>query len=625
VIDRRFGAVPSFSTLFNVPARANPRPSEVTAIKDNNTRALEKPEAERLARRQTLHTVYNFSLKKTLFPSLIYLASFSLLTYPLIKSFSTHYFTDEGDGLQNLWNLWWVKKSLLELHQLPWHTSYLHYPYGTSLLSHTLTPFNGLLFILLSPFFNTLHTHNLIILFSFVGTGLTTFWLAYYFVRSYWPSIIAGFIYTFSNYHFAHADGHLNLISLEWIPLFLLCWYVLVTRPSIASALASAFALFLVLLCDYYYFFYCVIAALIILVWKSIHDRDARLILKREYRTAFAVFLASALLTSFPLMVALFRLTWRDPLTGVYDPRSYSLDLLALLIPGGHWRFAELTSFYWQRLPGEIEESSVHLGLAMTVMLVFVCLKRRALNHAAVVMWSLILCVFFALALGPTLHIAGREISYTHYLMPYNLLEYILPVLSSAGRPVRMVSMITLAAALLGAWGFAYLFQRGARRLRIAAALLLLLMMIEFLPKPLPARENPFPQFVQFLKTLPSGVAVFDARSTKFHSLYYQTRHEKPIAFGYTSRTPLSVYQKDRELERALAEGAYKRLYHEYGFHYLVLPASPNQTLPEGVRLYQGAYPETPPRALIYEDGDVKIYDLRNEESQSTRAENTRP
>src|SRR5688572_3004713 len=79
-------------------------------------------------------------------PGLFYSAMFCVLTFPSLRRLTAgSVFCDAGDGLQNLWNLWWVRKALLELHQLPWHTTFLHFPFGTTLVGHTLNPLNGLL------------------------------------------------------------------------------------------------------------------------------------------------------------------------------------------------------------------------------------------------------------------------------------------------------------------------------------------------------------------------------------------------------------------------------------------------------------------------------------------------
>src|SRR4030042_2933009 len=181
-----------------------------------------------------------------LIPLAAYFLIFCGLSYPLITRFSTHFFIDDGDGFTNVWNVWWINKAVTELHQNPWNTTYLHFPHGTSLLGHTMNPFNGFLAIPLLRVFSFVRAFNICIIFAFVMGGLTAFWLAYYLSRSYSGALVAGFIFTFCSYHFAHAAGHMQLASLEWIPLFILAWYVLMTRPSIRVGIGAALALFLV-------------------------------------------------------------------------------------------------------------------------------------------------------------------------------------------------------------------------------------------------------------------------------------------------------------------------------------------------------------------------------------------
>jgi len=126
-------------------------------------------------------------------------------------------------------------------------------------------------------------------------------------------------------------------------------------------------------------------------------------------------------------------------------------------------------------------------------------------------------------------------------------------------------------------------------------ALLLVVLVFEYLPGPLPARENPLPDFVRELKKLPEG-AVYDARSSKFHALYYQTVHQRPMAYGYIARVSKSVETKSDELRRAFQMGDYEKLYREYGFRYLILPGNMNLVAALGAPLYQ--------------DNDAQIYDL---------------
>ncbi len=55
-----------------------------------------------------------------------------LLTLPLGLRLSTHV-VGGGDAWQNIWNLWWVKESLLNLYTNPYHTALIYYPYGADL------------------------------------------------------------------------------------------------------------------------------------------------------------------------------------------------------------------------------------------------------------------------------------------------------------------------------------------------------------------------------------------------------------------------------------------------------------------------------------------------------------
>jgi hypothetical protein len=170
---------------------------------------------------------------------LFYLAFFFILTYPTVKVFASHYYADGGDGSLNIWNFWWINKAVTVLHQSPWHTNYLHYPYGMSLFCHNLTPFNGFVGILLAEFMTPVPVYNVMLTFGFVVGGLTAFLLAYHLTRSYGGSLVAGFIFTFSSYHFAHAQGHLAMVSPEWIPLFLLLWLKLLETPTVRLAVSA--------------------------------------------------------------------------------------------------------------------------------------------------------------------------------------------------------------------------------------------------------------------------------------------------------------------------------------------------------------------------------------------------
>ena len=545
--------------------------------------------------RENIKHYVSIVAKMGLFPLILYFIFFCILTYSLILQFSTHFFADQGDGLQMVWNLWWVNKAVTELHQPLWQTQYLHYPYGVSLLGHALTPFNGFMGILLLRFLTLIEAHNFIVVFSFIVGGLTAFLLAYYFTKSYWGSIIAGFIFTFSNYHFAHAQGHLELVSLEWIPLFVLFWYMLITKPRIILAIASAIVLFAVLLCDYYYFLYCVLIACLIVGWYGIQKKDIFFFFRKGHLIPVTAFFVGFLVTAGPLVASFLLLNMRDPLVGAHLPEVYSLDLLAPFIPGGHWRFAHLTHSYWSNLPGNIHESSVHIGLAVLYVLIFTWFKRRRFPAQGLRLWYFILIFFTVMGLGPVLHIWGWEIPFIR--LPYALFEKVFPPLRLSGVPVRMMVMTMLSAAVISAMGFKVLFRKSAGK-QLLAGLLLIILFIEYLPRPIPASKVVIPRYVNFLKDLPDSKGIVDTTARSGLALYYQTIHEKPMAFGYLSRIPKSVNIKDQKLRQVIRDKQYILLYRDYNIRYLVTDADTDIVA------------EYPSIRLLYQDTKVKLYDL---------------
>lgn len=536
------------------------------------------------------------SVRLGLLPAGIYLAVFVLYTWPLIRSFSTHFFADAGDGLQNVWNLWWVNKAITQLGHNPWFTDYLHYPYGISLLGHTLNTVNGVLGIPLAGVLNQVEVHNCLIVFSFVASGWTMFLLAYHLTHFYWPSIVAGFIFTFSNYHFAHAEGHMQLVAMQWIPLFMLLWYQLLTRPVLRTSLAAVVALLLVILNDYYYFLYVVIAALFMAAWYAHWLRDAIFFARPSHRRPLLLFLAGVLLTSGVMVLAVMRQQITDPLETIYVPEQFSLDLFALFIPGGHWRFHQLTEFYWSRLPGNIHESSVYLGWSVVALLIYVLAKRRQVALTSLGYWYFVLFFFALMSLGPVLNIAGWQVPGSR--LPYDLVfNQLFPPLRVARVPVRMVVMVYLSAALISAVGFKLLFRQ-SRRTRIVASLLLVLLAIEYLPKPIPETRPTLPQHMAILRELPGNNAVVDLVTSPTMALYYQTIHERPMAFGYVSRIPASTARKGQELRAVINEGRYAELCRRYGFRYLLAHARRDVSSTD------------PSIRLLFAQGNVRLYDL---------------
>ncbi|MEP6774747.1 MAG: hypothetical protein ABJA50_04050 [Chloroflexota bacterium] len=179
-------------------------------------------EQTNMAASVTQHQPRRLSLSTHLLALGGYTALTLILTYPVALRLSSEV-PGGGDAWANIWNLWWVKQALLDRHINPYHTDMLYYPGGVNLYLHTLTLTAGLISIPLQLLgFNLLATYNLVLLLSFVLAGYGAFLLCHYLSANRWASFVGGAIFTFAPYHFAHLLGHMNLVSLQWIPLYVL-------------------------------------------------------------------------------------------------------------------------------------------------------------------------------------------------------------------------------------------------------------------------------------------------------------------------------------------------------------------------------------------------------------------
>jgi hypothetical protein len=272
------------------------------------------------------------------------------------------------------------------------------------------------------------------------------------------------------------------------------------------------------------------------------------------------------------------------------------MDLFAPFIYGGHWRFSSLTRTYWFRLPGNIHESSVYLGIAVIVLITIAWRNRRSMGESRLVLMYVLLVFFIVMALGPRLHILRHQISFIP--LPYAALVRILPFLRISGMPVRMMIMVTLCAGVISAFGLRCLIG-GSSRARLAAGILLAVLFVEYLPKTIPLSYFPIPEYVRVLKGLPGDDGVLDTVSLPALSLLYQTVHEKPLAFGYVSRLPQSVATQDADVASLVRLEDYAQLYNEYHFRYVV-------TKDANRRLRSMANS----RSTVWTDGGVWVFDL---------------
>lgn len=300
-----------------------------------------------------------------------------LMTYPLILNFFTHV-TGCCDDSLNLWNSWWLKKSLVDLGTTPYYTSYLFHPTGVSLTFHTLSFFNSLLAIPLQEIMGIIGAYNFLFILSFVLSGYGTYLLVKYLTGDSGAAFVSGIIFAFCPYRFAHMmAGHMNLITTQWIPFYIL--YLIRTHKEENKqnpVLAGVF-LFLVALSDWHYLGFMAIFTALFLAYTFWMNKDT---LNSGFLKRFLLFVFCSFALIFPLMYPLLE-TLFSGLEYGFSPIdfavTYSADLFGFFIPPSfHPLFKDYVAGIHSRFTGNMEERNVFFGYTVICLFFYYQIKE---------------------------------------------------------------------------------------------------------------------------------------------------------------------------------------------------------------------------------------------------------
>jgi hypothetical protein len=176
----------------------------------------------------------------------------------------------------------------------------------------------------------------------------------------------------------------------------------------------------------------------------------------------------------------------------------------------------------------------------------------------------------------------------------YGLSERVLPVVTISGVPGRILVVVTMAISMLAGYGAVQLLQKkGGRRW---LAMLLVVWVAEMKPMTMPMTEITIPGYVEKLATLPPKGAVIDALQESEKSLYYQTIHRHPLAWGYLSREPTSIHHWKLDLIDVLRRRDWDTICRDYAIAYVVTN-----------KMFAA---ESEKLAAVYADDEVKLWAL---------------
>ena len=506
------------------------------------------------------------------------LAGYALLTvvmtWPLARQATTAIPGDSFDGWQNYWNLWWMKLALVDRIQSPLVTDMLYAPTGVSLYFHTLNPFNGLVTMPVQLAAGLIVAYNSVVLLSWVlagyGVFLLTAWVLAQTERGERhvfaadaAAFVAGAIFTFAPLHMAHLLGHMQVMSLEWIPFYVL--FLLRSmraaaqgRPWLRTALLAGLFLAFVGLCDWYFVLYLFFFTALTLAWVGVRSlwqwrrQGASYAVRRLLPVIGAPVVAGALFVVLlsPMLLPMVREATRfsfmvRPPTDLY---VLSAGVMDFLVPNRLHTLARPTSFAWignQIAP--VSERTISVGYVALILAVAGAWRARGRSG----LWVLTALFFFLMALGPRVHLgnitwddiptdAGAAPSWTLF----GVLNATVPFMRISRSVSRYALMVQLAVAVLAGMGAYGLFVRlRARRMwrggaAAAAALALVLVLAEYWVAPYPVSPPDTPPFYTRLAGEEGTGAVLNLPMNYDRPGYllYQTVHGRPLTVAYISR-----------------------------------------------------------------------------------------
>ena len=421
------------------------------------------------------------------------------LTWPLVTHLTTHvpgvaqWAFDESTFL---WNIWYFKHSLIDLHQSPLHSELIWYPLGIDLILYTYNFFHALVAQPLMLAVNLPFASNIALLFSTILSGYGVFLLVNYLLTqpaatrntqhatriTNYAAFTAGALYAFASNRAIYATlGHYDMVTTQWIPFYALMLLrsldnnLSTSQRRKAAALAGIFFAFNGL-AEMITALFLGIFTLIVLVIKlrtepfTIGNLKSKACPGRIQNLLITGLVAAVLWG--PVLVPILNqfLTNDFSLQGWGEAIPLSVDLLGWFTP------TVLHPLFGSDLVAELRrvQERVHLDSGVgfqdvnTVFLGWVSLALAVLGvivyRRKVHIWLWTSLIFGIFTLGPFLQINGRYrfdldgIEAT-FPLPFVILHY-LPIIKANRAPNRNSVLLMLGLAVLVGYGVYWLLGK---------------------------------------------------------------------------------------------------------------------------------------------------------------------
>ncbi len=505
-----------------------------------------------------------------------------VMTYPLITHFRTSIPGDGGDNGLFLWDSFWVKHALVDLHQSPFYTDLIAFPHRVDLTFHTLALFNSVASVPFQLIFGLIPAFNLIFLAGFVLTGWGTYLLIKFLTKNILAGLISGVMLAFAPYVMVRSLGHFNLSTIWPIPFFLFFLMRMLYKKGWHNAILAGLFAGILCLNELQYAVLIVFFSLLIYIVYLI--AEAKRFLISTFLIKSVIMILVALIVFSPLLIPALKGYQENQLEKISLDRyqQYSADLVRFVVPShlstffGDWAYKVKSV-----VAGGGTEGTVFLGYTVLALvlsaIIFAAVLFQLRKHKKIKKddgkmriwtWFSIAVVFLILAMGPILHFWGKtefQVSNIHFKVPLPFVAiYQIPFIGDLRAPSRfsifaMVCLVVIAGIAL-AQIFRFIGKIKWKWLKGLITGIIFLLFFgavfgEFLSTPLRMENAVAPKIYDQIKKDPADCTILDLPCGfatgyygfgNYHGIEqsYQSVHGKKLVSALISRFPAKEARK---------------------------------------------------------------------------------
>lgn len=360
--------------------------------------------------------------------------------YPSFDTFASNMIGPSEDNMACYWTLSWAYDHVFRGGGSLTYVNDILYPEGSSFYYHAWSFYNLYLSFGLRQFFGAVTTYNLLILHSFVFAGLGAYLLAKYLLRNHWLAVLAGFLFAFNPAHVARATHHMNIATVQFIPLFVLFYIKAARGESRRAVLLATVFLLCNALVDWNYLLYGFWFMLFAYIYLAIRRKRWWL---SDIAGKSAIMAGGTVVALLPWLWPMIRSALSDQVFGAGGHNQFVVDLSALFVPfplhllGGldviKWINSSHTAWYW--------ETTAYLGVA-ALLVVAIQFKQIVRETARFLLGGI---SFLLMSLGAQPHFLGQ---FVPALVPGRIVP-LLPILSNSRAPSRNIVFVYLFWSLI--------------------------------------------------------------------------------------------------------------------------------------------------------------------------------